>query len=681
VPQPNWRNLWVPAAILAATLLVYSNSFSAGFALDNKPILLQDPRVQASTSENISNIFHHTYWWPTGESGLYRPVTTLSYLFNYSILDDRDQPAGYHWINLLLHASNAILFYFLLLRLTANMRIAALAALLWCIHPVLTESVTNIVGRADLLASLALLSGLLHYLRSADERGWKRAACIAILAVTAALGYFCKESAAVLPGLILLLELAWWKDRAKQRSRMIPALVAVLAPLGLFLYCRLAVLSSSPPADFPYFDNPIVGAAFWTARFSAVKVLARYLAIILWPARLSADYSYNQIPLARGTPEDWLSCAAIVLAAAAAVWSYRKNRAAFYLACLAFLTILPGSNLLFPIGTMMAERLAYLPAAGVVACLVIALNRWPSARGVLAICCLAACGLAARTWTRNQDWQSQLSLARATATASPNSFKAHQILAETLFLEDPEHRDLDTVLSEAGRGIAILDPLPDERSSPELYRLAGACYLLKGDRLGAAHPDAARAQYQSALRVLERGTAILTAIRGGRVQSNVNVESNVNDDLYRLLSAAQLRLGDDRQALSSAQEARQRDPLNPDVYSQLADALERSGDAYQAAGVLMQGMLVTSNLALRKQLIEIYQSGLDQQHCAVINGPAGPAINPACGLVRRQLCEISADAVSVSVHAGNLNTARSLKNSFVRDYGCAVEPLNRILPN
>ncbi|HWC96641.1 MAG TPA: hypothetical protein VG456_07825, partial [Candidatus Sulfopaludibacter sp.] len=146
MPQPNWRNLWVPAAILAATLLVYSNSFSAGFALDNKPILLQDPRVQASTSENISNIFHHTYWWPTGESGLYRPVTTLSYLFNYSILDDRDQPAGYHWINLLLHASNAILFYFLLLRLTANMRIAALAALLWCIHPVLTESVTNIVG-------------------------------------------------------------------------------------------------------------------------------------------------------------------------------------------------------------------------------------------------------------------------------------------------------------------------------------------------------------------------------------------------------------------------------------------------------------------------------------------------------------------------------------------------------
>jgi hypothetical protein len=85
------------AAVLALsllTLLAFSNSFSTGFALDNQTLLLGDTRIQAATATNVDLIVHHTYWWPNGESGLYRPLTTLSYLFNYAILGNGERPAG-----------------------------------------------------------------------------------------------------------------------------------------------------------------------------------------------------------------------------------------------------------------------------------------------------------------------------------------------------------------------------------------------------------------------------------------------------------------------------------------------------------------------------------------------------------------------------------------------------------
>src|SRR5438477_2917472 len=85
------------AALTVLTLLAFSNSFTAGFTLDNKGLLLEDPKIRELSGENVDLILQHTYWWPRGEAGLYRPLTTLSYLFNYAILGNADQPEGYHW--------------------------------------------------------------------------------------------------------------------------------------------------------------------------------------------------------------------------------------------------------------------------------------------------------------------------------------------------------------------------------------------------------------------------------------------------------------------------------------------------------------------------------------------------------------------------------------------------------
>src|SRR5206468_2532356 len=110
-------------ALCVLALVAYSNSFTAGFALDNQVLLLGDPRIRAATAENLSQILNHTYWWPNGEAGIFRPLTTLSYLFNYTILGNGAHPEGYHWINYLLHAGNTLLAFVLMLRLTRAFRV------------------------------------------------------------------------------------------------------------------------------------------------------------------------------------------------------------------------------------------------------------------------------------------------------------------------------------------------------------------------------------------------------------------------------------------------------------------------------------------------------------------------------------------------------------------------------
>src|ERR1700688_2676057 len=82
-------------ALFALTLLAYANSFQTGFPLDNRFLFPGRPRLTAATADNLNLIFTQDYCYPQVVGGVYRPVTTLSYLFNYSILGSRDHPASY----------------------------------------------------------------------------------------------------------------------------------------------------------------------------------------------------------------------------------------------------------------------------------------------------------------------------------------------------------------------------------------------------------------------------------------------------------------------------------------------------------------------------------------------------------------------------------------------------------
>jgi protein O-mannosyl-transferase len=110
-----------------------------GFARDGGAV-----RIQAATAENAGLILGKNYWWPSPADRLYRPVTTLSYLMNYSVLGAGDNPAAYHATNVVRHLLNVWLVFALALRLLREWQPAFCAAVLWAVHPITTESVAPI---------------------------------------------------------------------------------------------------------------------------------------------------------------------------------------------------------------------------------------------------------------------------------------------------------------------------------------------------------------------------------------------------------------------------------------------------------------------------------------------------------------------------------------------------------
>ena len=595
---PNEYPRYALAALTLSvlTLLAYSNSFGGGLVLDNK-VLLLDPRLREVTPQNIALIFQHTYWWPTGEAGLYRPFTTLSYLFNYAVLGEGDQLFGYHAMNLVLHLGNVLLAYALALRLVRRFWPSVFIAAVWAVHPASTESVTNIVGRADLLAAMAVLSGFQMYLKTREASGWARGAWLAGLAAVTAIGVFSKESAVAILPIILLHEIVW---RTGFRASW-PGCAATIVPIAVMLWKRFAVLTASPPAEFPFTDNPIVGADWWTGRLTAIKVIARYLWLTIWPANLSCDYSFGQIQLARGTAADWIACVIVLAAAIAVLLLYRWNRTAFFLACFAFFNFVPASNLLFPIGTIMADRLLYLPSLGLLSCLVLAIYTVaekpkfamvaPVALGVIVF------GFAVRTWVRNQDWQTELALASHDVRVSPRSYKLHQLLATSLFESDSTQSNIDQVIEEQGKSVALLDPLPAALSRPDAYRQAGYYHLLKGDLEHDRDAPQSAVHYRSALQAIERGIAIDQVSRGSylsRTNGGQALLSQGDAQARLLLSLAYVRLGDPDKAYAAIDQARILDPLNPQMYRQLSAVLAQQGRNDEAEVALMQATAITS---------------------------------------------------------------------------------------
>jgi tetratricopeptide (TPR) repeat protein len=684
-PSPGPRSLalrlrqWmVVLALCAVTLLAYSNSFSAGFTFDNKGLLLQDPRIREATARNLGLIFQKTYWWPYGESGLYRPITTLSYLFNYSTLGNGEQPAGYHWINFLLHAGNVLLVYALALRLMRKLWPAIFVAAVWAVHPVLTESVTNMVGRADLLAAMALLSGFWMYLKSAETQGGRRWAWLAGLMAATTVGVFSKESAVTVVGVIALYELTWWNQRRQGRALLLGCL-AVWPALEAIWYARAAVFAKVPTPEFPFWDNPIVGAGFWTARLTAVKIMARYLGLLVWPVHLSCDYSYAQIPLATGSPQDWLAWTVVAAAAAAALLLFRFNRTVFFAAGLAFVTFLPTSNLLFPIGTIMAERFLYLPSIGLAVCVVVALYAAGRRTGLdrlapVALCLIVA-AFAARTWARNTDWRDEVSLMTAAAETSPHSYKSHRALAEALYDSDASHANIDRVIAEAEKSLAILDSVPDGHNNAAAYRQASSYYTTKGHLL-AGGPESVRA-YQKALDLLLRAKAIVTATYEHLAAKDPDQAKLA--EFERSISDARLKLNDPSKALDAAATAMELDPFNAETYRRLSAAFLANGQADEAAVALIQGTIVTSDLSLRQDLLRLYRQGLDSKGCATVPGPNGPAFNPSCEIVHTQTCAAVAATIPLYLRMQRRDLAEKLKDSVAGDFGCPADLLNRLL--
>jgi tetratricopeptide (TPR) repeat protein len=648
-------------AIWIFALLAYSNSFHGGMVFDNVSVIGRDTRIREATAANLNLILTQGYWFGRGEQNLYRPLTTVSYLFNYAVVGSGLNLASYHWVNFALHAANIALVYALALLLLGEAPLAFAAAALWAVHPVLTESVTNVVGRADLLAALGIMAGIACHIQAAGAAGKRRLAWLAALAIAAAVGVCSKETGVVLLAVMAIYDLTFrsgptWRARA-------PGYVVAALPIAVFLTVRARVFAGAFNG-LPFTDNPLVGADFWTARLTAIKVIGKYLLLLIWPAALSCDYSYNQVPL--GGWSDWralVSLAVLAGAAAAAVLCWRRAKPVSFSIAFFFVVLAPASNLVIPIGTIMAERFLYMPAIALAICAVVAWRaagrHWPRVRpwgrALLVLVCAA---MAVRTWARNSDWADNMSLWSSAVETSPNSYRTHRNLAASL--EETARENREASVREAERALAILDPLPDERNAADAYSTAARAYRVVGDALTS--PGEQAPWYRKALDAALRGRRI------NQAQSRLRRREIGTEAVYLELGRIYERLSQPREAIETL-EYGLRVAGGAEICAELAGLYQANGEFGRAAVTYFEALALSPDSpGIPAKLVELY-SRMDPGGCSLANG----AMNLDCPLVRGHVCASARNLVEMYRKEEHKAEAETTETQAVRNFGCPAD--------
>lgn len=431
------QRLRLPGALLllAACLLSYANGVPGEFTYDDKAIVRDNPRIRAP--ENLGEIFTTQYFG--GERGTgtaYRPVLLLSYAVQWWI--HGGEPAAFHAVNVLVHGAATLLFARLLLTLGIAPPAALASALLFAVHPIHVEAVTSIVGRGETQAAALVLGYLLLGLRFTDRRG-RRWLSLSLALLLYGLAVLTKESAAAAPALLLLC-LVWradgglWARLRDGLRRGVPLYSGSVAILLGVLRVRTWVLGGPlKAADSGIFEleNPLAKLPTLVRAANACVLFFVYLGRLAFPLRLSSDESAWAIrPLGPRNVLFWLALLLLVALAAAALRGLRSRAPA----ALGFLFLgvaaLPASNLLFPTGTIFAERLAYLPSAGfclIAGSWIVGQSRDQDAPGRARLFLLTAVVLllAARTVVRNTVWASDETLFTNMVRVSPESAKSH----------------------------------------------------------------------------------------------------------------------------------------------------------------------------------------------------------------------------------------------------------------
>jgi tetratricopeptide (TPR) repeat protein len=497
-------------------------------------------------------------------------------------------------VNLLLHALNVWLVWKLAARLLSS-RAAWFAAALFAVHPIATEAVDNVVGRADLLAALAVLAGLLIYGRATAQSGARR--WLALFAVAAA-GAFSKENAVMLAALMLLSDLAFGVPGGIRARQRLAAYAAALGSLVMLLVARAAVFAPLPSPPVFYMDNVLRYLPRWERMFSVQKVEGMDLWLLAWPVRLVSDRSFDALrPAAWTDAGAWISLLVLLALLVLALAMRWRHPLVFWLVGFFGLALLPTSNLVIPIASAMAERFLYLPSVAFAMAVAGLAWRYLSPRVAWATLGALALLYTGRTWARNADWRDNLTLGLADVETAPRSARLHDMLAKAWFDRDPR-ANLDRAIAEQETAWELVRPLDPGQSSELIPARLGIYYA---ERAGLAPEAERRAWREKSLAVLLEARKISLAAEQAFDNAQLGHDRPPAPRqafvlLYLYLADDYLSLGRFAEALDALRYARILTPRFPPLYEAMAAAYRGLGDA-QGEAVARAGQALAEGRA------------------------------------------------------------------------------------
>ena len=382
--------------IFALALGIYSSALSGQFIWDDET-LVRDNQYLTSWSHLPEIFTKDINSGADAVCGFYRPLQILSYRFDYLLW--KLEPVGYHLTNILLHALAAWLF-FLLIESVVGVPAALFSSLLFLAHPVQTEAVTYISGRADLLTAVFIFSALLLD----RKRPWNL--------IAYALALLSKESALVFPALLW----AWRRFVLKEQSgfrELLPHLLITLVYLGL----RSTVL-------VPWAIPPEGGTLIQRLP-GILAAIFGYFRALFWPwSGLHMEYGLRFFHWS--DPAVLKGLAVFTGLTIGTRIAAKKSRGLFFGLVWFWIAWIPISGI-FPLFAYMAEHWLYLPSPGLFLMAGVGFSKLKAKRTVI-LGSVTIALLSATTYLQNFYWSDPVSFSRATLKYVPGSYRAEYTL-------------------------------------------------------------------------------------------------------------------------------------------------------------------------------------------------------------------------------------------------------------
>ncbi|XP_065305258.1 protein O-mannosyl-transferase Tmtc3-like isoform X4 [Dermacentor albipictus] len=635
--------------VAAAACSAYASSLGVGLVFDDLAAVKANRDLRQSTP--IANLFFNDFWGTPlrkeQSHKSYRPLTVLTFRLNFAVhgLD----PFGYHLVNLLLHALVCLLYHRMCLMLLPGWT-SLLAALLFSAQPIHTEAVTSIVGRAELLSAVFFLGALLFYIRHGASTAvckeqsnghWRR--CLTTFALATA-AMLCKEQGITVLAVCCIYELAscanpWSSSWTTAWGALKDSLYRVFTLASLATAAVVARIHFNGPhlPAFNRFDNPASVAPSPSRQLTYNYLTALNAWLLVFPSDLCCDWTMGTVPLVTsladvrnlGTIALYLFLAMATRAALRADEQHRKPLLmGLSLACIPYL---PASNLLHPVGFVIAERVLYLPSLGF--CLLVAQgfsllwqqHRFHGAWLKVGVTILLLTHFT-KTFLRNYDWSSEQALYQSALRVNPRNAKmlnnlgqvleasgafeeAHSHFTRAIRAEPDDirgHLNLGRLLTtmrhyekaEAAfvKALSLL-PKPESSQSPSLVRVTSSHLQVYLDfafliAQNSSRMDEADKLYQEAISLrsdftdayLNRGDFLLRMNRTKEAEAMyeraLELDEN-NPDLYYNLGVILMDQGRNDEAMALFNRALELEPDHEHALLNSALLLQEAGSASQ----------------------------------------------------------------------------------------------------
>ncbi|GFY44676.1 protein O-mannosyl-transferase Tmtc3 [Trichonephila inaurata madagascariensis] len=447
------------AAVIAVSFICYYNALHCGFVFDDISAIRDNKDLRPSTP--LLNIFFNDFWGTPihkeHSHKSYRPLCVLTFRINYAL--HQLNPWGYHLFNIILHVLVCVL-YLRMCQLFLPATASFIAALLFAVHPIHTEAVTGIVGRAEILSSIFFLLAFLSYIKCSKSylNTDRLQLCLCLFFIICAT--LSKEQGITVAGVCFLYELfivqklrfsdvlqilqvfSTTKSSPSPWLRnMIVRLIVITGTAVCLLIARVKIMGAQLPV-FTKFDNPAAASAFPVRQLTYNYLLPVNAWLLLFPSDLCCDWTMGTIPLVESIfdPRN-VATLTFYCVLGAVVWvALKADTKHFQLLSVSLsllvLPFLPASNLFFPVGFVVAERILYIPSMGF--CLLVAygwnlLYKKLGKKGtVVMLISVVIMFHSLKTVLRNNDWVSEKEIFAAGLKVNKRNAKLYNNVGHAL---------------------------------------------------------------------------------------------------------------------------------------------------------------------------------------------------------------------------------------------------------